>query len=530
MLTRTGLRLIRRMPAAVCGDRLSRQRGEVRLLGIDDTFGQRSRQADDHTHRFRLWRLCLHGVAVLATCAGLATCCPIAHADQDSVLMRGRHDANDASRVSITLEVNGSLEQAEMTAAEVDTEAPSAKTAGKTMEFPLRVAGRLMYDEVLRGGRDEDALSTQSVRYYQHAAADIRVGEHTDQIELDDDRRIMTATGVDQPLLCCLDGPLTREELDLIDVPGSSLLVDRMLPNRNVRVGDQWKADRKILAELVHWSEVSEGEVTCGLKQVVNGLAIVSLSGSLAGTADAAESSLKLSGELRYDVHWRRITWLRFDMKERRGSGLVQPGFNVHAVLRMRVQPVEHAPQLTARIRAAAWQANPRSQSLLLLRPRATAFEMTHDRRWHLTGDFPRRLVMRCLDEGKLLAQLNVSELAKLPAGRELSLEDFQIEIRDSLGDQFQEFLSATKDQIGGYRVLRVVAVGTVADVPIHWIYYHVSDPTGRRAAHVYVLESENIERFAGADHEMLAGFRFALPAAIEDQNSQAQVPSSPVR
>lgn len=423
------------------------------------------------------------GSAVIVACAvSIAMCCGAAHAEREAVSLRGIHAADNASRVSITLKVNGSLQHA----VQVDSraEVQAAKPVDKTLEFPLRVVGRLMYDEVLRGGQNQDALSAKSVRHYHHAEADVRVGKHADQIRLRDDRRFVTAAAVDEPLLYCLDGPLTREELDLIDVPGDSLLLDQLLPQRSVQVGDKWKPDLDIMAKLVNWNKVSDGEVICQLTQIVNGLAIVSLNGRLTGKADSAESSIQLSGEFRYDIHWRRITWLQLDINEKRQSGLVQPGFDVATALRMRVQPVDQSQMLTAGIRAAAWQANPDSQSFLLLKPRSSAIEMTHDRRWHLTGDFPRRLVMRCLDEGKLLAQLNVSELAKLPAGRVLSLEEFQKDTQEALGDRFREFISATKDQTSEYRVLRIVAAGIVSDVPIHWIYYHVNDPSGRRAVH----------------------------------------------
>jgi hypothetical protein len=194
----------------------------------------------------------------------------------------------------------------------------------------------------------------------------------------------------------------------------------------------------------------------------------------------------------------------------------------------MRVEPLKQPSALTADIVNAAWQANPRSRSLLLLEPRASAIQMTHDRRWHVTGDFPRQTVMRCVDDGKLLAQLNVTELAKLPVGRELSLEEFQTEIQTALGDQFREFIAAAKQQVNGHRVLRVATAGVVGDVPIHWIYYHVTDSAGRRAAHVYILENKNLEAFQGVDQQMVASFAFApLPASDTAAGSTASQPNS---
>ena len=60
-----------------------------------------------------------------------------------------------------------------------------------------------------------------------------------------------------------------------------------------------------------------------------------------------------------------------------------------------------------------------------------------------------------------------------------------------------------------GYRVFRVVVDGNASEVPIQWIYYLLADQTGRQLAMVFVVESELLERLAGADEQLAASIEF---------------------
>jgi hypothetical protein len=314
-------------------------------------------------------------------------------------------------------------------------------------------------------------------------------------------------------------GPLTRDELDLIEVPGNSLLVDQLLPHQSVKVGDRWSNNVDTIAGLLKWTELIEGEIASQLEEIRDGLALVSISGRADGSVEGAASEARIRGEYRYDVNWKRVTWVVLNIKETRQSGPIHPGFEIIAKLRMRIEPLSASPHVTAAVLKSA-SLPPRAAHLFLsLKPSSAAFALTHDRRWYVTNDISRRVILRCLDDGELLAQLSVTELAKLPAGKELSLEAFQADIQDTLGDRFREFVSVQQSRHPeGYHILRVDTAGVVAEIPMRWIYYHVSDAAGRRAAHVYSVEADKLDQLGTSDQEMVNGFRF-----------HASSPSNPV-
>jgi hypothetical protein len=141
--------------------------------------------------------------------------------------------------------------------------------------------------------------------------------------------------------------------------------------------------------------------------------------------------------------------------------------------------------------------------------------------------DRPDLCVLRCVDRGDLLAQCNISPLPDLAPGQHLSLEEFQAEVLRSLSERSGQIIEANQsDGEGGLRVLRVVAAGNVAEIPIQWVYYHLSSEKGRRVSLAFTLESKLVERFAEADRTLVDTFEFTpRPEPQEAQRPEAPLP-----
>jgi hypothetical protein len=138
-------------------------------------------------------------------------------------------------------------------------------------------------------------------------------------------------------------------------------------------------------------------------------------------------------------------------------------------------------------------------------------FRFDYDRRWYVTSEEKDVAILRLVDRGELVAQCNISPLANV--SKQITLNEFQDEIRQSLGKNFGEFLAATEDTSeAGYNVYRVVANGRVSDLPIQWVYYLLTSPEGTRASLSFTMESTLAERFAAADRELVGSLRFTTP------------------
>src|SRR4051812_29343562 len=127
------------------------------------------------------------------------------------------NDIGQLSHVSIQLEAGGhNLIPAQQQTQSHDEKAPAAE-----QKQPISVAAKLAYDEK-RLTPETAAAATGTalaVRYYDQAEAVIKVNESGRTPKLPDDKRtIVVEQGQQRPMAYCPDGPLSREQLDLVDV------------------------------------------------------------------------------------------------------------------------------------------------------------------------------------------------------------------------------------------------------------------------------------------------------------------------
>lgn len=353
--------------------------------------------------------------------------------------------------------------------------------------------------------------SRRSVRHYTQADARIKVGEGALAPKLPEDRRIICAqVNADKSLVYSPLSPLTREQLELIDIQGNTLLLPHILPKQPVGVGDRWEIDRDKLARILGLDVIVESDVTCSLEEVKEQVAAIEISGKVEGAVGGVSSEIQFRAKCNFDLTENLITWFAVAMRENRAIGHAEPGFEVTARLRVAIEPLAKSERLSdASLKGLTLEPKP-GVELLSFQAEKSDFQMIHDRRWRSMLDRSDLCVFRLVDRGDLIAQCNISELSTAEAGRQLSLEAFQADVQRTLGDSFGQIVEASQSTTqDGKRILRVLASGTASEIPIHWIYYHFSDDDGRCAALAFTLEAKLVERFAEADRTLIETFEF---------------------
>ncbi len=380
----------------------------------------------------------------------------------------------------------------------------------RLVSLPLEVEGRLQYAERIMNV-EQQPWQRQAVRSYSHAMAKIKAGQGVVNRRLDENQGpIMALVKEDESLLFCPNRPLRRETLDLIDVQGNSLLVDRLLPTEPIKVGDQWYPEERWLARLFGWDLVTHSDVTARLVSVEKRVALLEFGGRMEGSTGGVASELELTGKGNFDLDQRLLTWYAVSLREKRAIGHAEPGFEVTARLRMALKAAAVPPELADSELAQLPTNTGRSADLLSFVSDHADFQLLHDRRWRSMLDRHDLSVFRLVDRGDLIAQGNVSELPEFEAGRHLSLSEFQADVQQNLGEQFGQIVEASQSESpGGNRILRVVVSGMASELSIQWIYYHISDDQGRRAAMAFTFESDLIERFGDADRTLVESFEF---------------------
>jgi hypothetical protein len=424
------------------------------------------------------------------------------------------NDASQLAHVSIQLEAGGTNlvhpQQQQTTSPQND------KTATDEQKQPISVAAKLAYDEkrLAASTAQVPAGTPLSIRYYDQAEATIKVNETGRTPQLTDDRRTVIIEQAQQrPMAYCPDGTLSRAQLDLIDVVGDSISINRLLPKQPVAEGESWANDATTMGPLLTFDTVAVCEVQCILDEFNPNYAKIKLSGDVHGTADGAATQQEVRGVFLFDRRLHRIVRLNLAVREKRSIGGATPGLDAVAKVQVKIDPIEKSTHLTDDVIAKATSSDRTPLRDLLFESPSLGFRVQHDRQWYVTAERREAVTFRRVDAGDLVAQCTITALPPKSAGRQTSLEQFQKDITFSLGKSFGELVSSRQFQnAAGLYCYEVVARGLVEEVPVEWHYYLLAPESGNRVSAAVTIEKPMLERVGRADQDLIESLQLFPP------------------
>jgi hypothetical protein len=467
-----------------------------------------------------LQKAVLLGTSLAAVLNGTLTCGGESEKKPDSIALRVAKSSGTLMRISANLEVGGALQTA-------------MNRAGKQPEpVPMSVVAQFSYDE-LRLDEGADEVHRFSLRGYDQNQAVIKIASKVNKPQLRETRKLISATStMGDVILASPNGALTRDELELIDIPANTLVLDQVLPTDAVAIGHRWKPTEDVMARFLCLDAVGHTEVECVLVEAKDGVAQVTIDGTLGGAIDGISTEIELKGKLLVDISHADTPTLKsllLAIKEKRGASYVDPGVDVVAKLRLGLEPIAESKLLPEDAIAAARAGRSSSEANESVGPALEYISTTkgvrfhYDRRWHITREEQDVVVMRLVDRGDLIAQCNIAptNLAGSDTGDKsadgsatpLALADFQTQVQTALGKLFGQFEKAKqRGTDSGLRILEAVALGSAQDLPIQWRYYMVHDRQGRAATVVFTMEAPKAEQFADQDAPIVDSVEFMEP------------------
>ena len=415
----------------------------------------------------------------------------------EGVLLQSATKQNDMTRIAVKMEVGGDL---------------TVPGEGQPKPLKMSVVAAMKYDERLLESITGHA---RAVRHYTEAQAVIKIENGGVTPVLSEEHRLI---GVDWTGdVCTLYSPrgaLSRDELELVDLPAPSLMLDGLLPTEAVAQGATWKQPDSFWATFLRLDAVGSNEVACQLVELSVGKeAVVELTGSVAGAVEGVATKIEVKGRYRFDLTRQRIVTFGLAIKEKRSIGHVGPGMDVVARVEMTLEPLGESPQLTDEALAGLPLDPESAGQALAYQPQTQAYRFFNDRRWHIIDESPELTTLRYVDRGELVAQCNVAPGAKAPPGKHTSLEKFQADIKKVLGESFGQFVEAASGTSpSGYVVHRVTATGTVKELSIEWRYYLLADAEGHQAMFAFTLEQDLADRFGDADEQLVGSLTLTQP------------------
>jgi hypothetical protein len=448
-------------------------------------------------------------------------------------------------RVRVNLKVTGELV------------APAGAGATPIRE-PVEMTARFEFEEVPTAGSTV-AGAAEVRRSFHHASATMRCGDATTQTALAADARdLLVARRGTTAIPYLADGFLTGEESDLLDTPFDSLLLDALIPQTPLAVGQAWDIPADLTAGLLAIDTVESGGIEARLAEVADGRATITIAGVIDGAVDGVPTHLTLDGSftvgasraasaddeaaesLPYEL-LDRVAEISAVIRERRQASHVAPGFEVEARLQITRTSsqlgMETAVTDTDRSPAPEPATSPKAEAGAVPASRRRGagvpgqvwrrdpqgrFDLVHDTRWRCVEDGPHGLVMRLVDHGALVGQCSITTL---PPAAHAALPDrveVQRDIERSLAGQIVRIDAVEEaDRADGVRVVRLASSGTAGQLPFRWVHYVLAAADGSRTSVTFMFEESMQERFGTADRPLVESLR--LPQAGEAPPRQSQ-------
>ena len=120
-------------------------------------------------------------------------------------------------------------------------------------------------------------------------------------------------------------GPLTREELDLIEVPGNSAVLYTLLPEKAVAVGASWDVSCEVMAALLGLDNCSHSDVKGKLLSVEKGYGKLEYSGAVDGAVTGVATEIQFKAKALIELSSKRLTSFSLAVKESRSIGPAHP-------------------------------------------------------------------------------------------------------------------------------------------------------------------------------------------------------------
>lgn len=414
---------------------------------------------------------------------------PCHAADDTTFLLAAELAQGDTSRVKVTLDVGGDLIVSDETG---------------TKKLPLTVTAELRYHEHLLIWSADPTQPARSWRDYQTATAKIQVDEGGLLRELPQAKSsIVAEVRGGHTVLVGTETPLTRDQLDLVNVVGNTLSLNRLLPGRRLAESESWDHGAAAIGALLGMDHVAICEVRSVVTGNVNRQVQIRLAGTVHGTIDGAPTEMQLRGAYLFHEQEKCITKFNLAIKETRTASQVVPGLDVVAKVSVTVRPGAEAS--TAKFEGPGRDVSKPLANTLLCESTQNGYQFHYDPSWYVTAEQRDLMSLRLQQGGNLTAHCNVTTLPARSKGRETTLEEFERDVRESLSDKLETVSASTQwTTAQGHECLGVVGQGQVEDVPIEWRYYLVASPGLPRVSLAVTVEQSMIKQFNDADRQII--------------------------
>ncbi|MCA9081891.1 MAG: hypothetical protein KDA58_15125 [Planctomycetaceae bacterium] len=397
----------------------------------------------------------------------------------------------------------------------------NAKGMQEPLEIQASASLRFRSRRLPPAGRE--AVALREAREFTEAHVETTVAGHQTKSDLPAQLKVIVAAGQREGVRSyCPRVLMTRESLDLLEMPGDPLALIALLPDQAIEPGGEWTPSDWAVQMLAGMESATETTCTCKLDSSDGGVANVTLQANVVGQRQGASATVKLVGRFAVQIAQQYITGANLTYSVKSEVGTINPGLEADVNVRLARQPVAEAGLLTTELLES-----------LPLEPTETALELVfdavpwgmrvlHDRSWHLfqavyDGQHPVA-ILRQMESGSLVCQCNIAPVSQVKPGDRTPPVQFEQDIQQSLGNRLKTLTEQEEiPTADGRFIYRVVAQGEVElkgedkalQLPMNWIYYLVTNRDGRQISFVFAVEPHLRETLGERDRQLVTRMSF---------------------
>ena len=386
---------------------------------------------------------------------------------------------------------------------------------GKPISVPISAKNEHIYPEKVL--QVNQGSIHKVARYYDKANSSIEIGENKMVRTLRDDRHLIVAqNNAEHTLRYCPAGPLTRTELELIAEHFDSLAITGLLPSKPVEIGGRWKIANSTTQELCLFDGLVAQTLEAQLKEVKDGLAIISIDGTANGIELGAAVKLEIHGTVQYDLLARIIKEVQWNQKDFRDQGPASPATEIESTTVLHRMALTEDPVSLNKVALSSVPQENDPQELLkqiLTTEPGGRYSFLHNRDWHEVAATDRHLVMRLIDRGDFVMQVTIAVWTIVEPGKHTDPEEFKKAVSTSTGWEQEEIVEAGEVPTDEGRWLyRVTAKGELDGVKVVQNFFLLAGPQGQQLIFSFTMKPANAAKVATQDVSLINSVEFTDP------------------
>lgn len=391
------------------------------------------------------------------------------------------------------------------------------------------------YEERTENYDISSPVSLRSLRQYTQAGMKQKLGNDVTRTLLDASKKnIVTAFDGKKLNIYSPGGPLKGEQFLLLnDLSCNTLLLDLLLPNKQVSLGDEWIISSDILAALLNLEAVENNTLKFTLTAIIDDIAEIDfyleggkddkgkdLPSTLEGAFYGASVGINLEGKYQFDLKRNRMSWLGIKISENRTESLVEPAADITAVLRIKIATLSQPEQLTDDVRQDLIQVP--ADRRLVYDGQTGPWTFLYDRHWRMIEDTKTSSALCLVVKGEGIGQCNIYANPLVEREKMPPLDFYKKELKEGLDKRFGKFVrDSSFVNEAGYLVYAVIIDGNYEDQPYRWIYYLMTSPEGCQASIMFEVRADMLEKFNEIDEYLVDSFRMIVPESVQKKRAE---------